>query len=60
MAKVTMTLKEIMAIPEEELRAEEESIKRTPCDYDPDCPPRTMEQLKAMGWRRANRANKEA
>lgn len=60
MAKVTMTLEEIMAIPEEELRAEEESVKRTPCDYDPDCPPRTMKQLKAMGWRRADKTRKKA
>lgn len=46
----TMTLEEIMAIPDEEIRKEEESVKKIPCEHDPDCPKRTMEQLKAMGW----------
>ena len=53
-AMATMTLEEIMAIPDEEIRKEEESVKKIPCEHDPDCPKRTMEQLKAMGWHRGN------
>ena len=46
MAIVTMTLEEVMAIPEEELEAEEASVERELCTYDPDCPPSTDEDLK--------------
>lgn len=52
MAMTTMTLEEVMSVSEEELRAEEESVKRIPCPHDPDCPPLTEETIKAYGFRR--------
>ena len=54
MAKVTMTLEEIMNVSEEELRAEETAVKRIPCDFDPDCPPLTEEMIKSRKFHRTN------
>lgn len=65
MAIVRMTAEEIAAVTEEEIQREIEEVlaEHGSIDNDeddPDCPVRTMEQLKAMGWHRANPHKRKA
>ena len=59
MAIITMTAEEIAAVTEEEIQREIKEVLAMPpisddSEDDPDCPVRTMEQLRAMGWHRVN------
>lgn len=63
MAMVTMTMEEIMAVTDEEIEREIAEVKAMPPipdDGEDDCPIRTMEQLRAMGWHRVNPRKREA